>query len=438
MIITHDQFLEKECEVLKKFKEIEQSGIIVKDASELLIYYNNMYDNIISQYNKANVLVTGITGAGKSSLINAIFGKDLAKTGAGTAITKYFKKYSSNKYMINIYDSKGLEHGCSYDFIRTTRQFLNNHKMNNDKNSDDVIHIIWYVVNSATARWEEFEKKICKDLFNDIPIMFILNKTDISTKKQRYKLKKCIESMNLKNFSGIYEVVSVDYNLKYPDFCSKCRSDDIIIQIKHKTLICVNCKNKEKIKMENGRKKLVVDTCYFLPLSIKYAFTSAQIVSINLKEKESLNIIKSYWNKWETNFTVSKFIKTIGSMLAELSIVWSLKHSDHYGKFIAKNLVSDFKKKDNINIVFHTDTKRQKIHCTSLGIIWNRCLRYLTKKLFDKWANNNICNNEICQECVKEALDNLKSKKLFEIEKTLFCSTIEQYIEKEYSNYQII
>ena len=44
--------------------------------------------------NKLNLIVMGKTGAGKSTLINAILEEDLAPTGSGQAVTKVNQVYT--------------------------------------------------------------------------------------------------------------------------------------------------------------------------------------------------------------------------------------------------------------------------------------------------------------------------------------------------------
>jgi GTPase Era involved in 16S rRNA processing len=435
-----DVFFEREKIVLEDLKKEKETDII-NDASELYHHFNRLYKELMDRQNKTNVLITGVTGAGKSSLINTIFNKKLAVTGSGVPITKHFIKYSSETLTINIYDSKGLEHGNTEEFINTTQDFLDQHSIGEHGESENAIHVVWYVINSATGRWVNFEKKICETLFHDIPIIFILNKADISTQNDRNILRECVKDMKLKNNVGIYDVISTDNNINIIDivFCSCCGSDDILIRKKHFQMQCIDCDRVESLVMDNGREKLVFGTYDILPSFVKCAFSTAQTVSFDLKEKHSLIIIKEFWDKWSKVHTVNKFLKVIAKMLAKISIIWDLKHSHQYGTFIAEDLLSTFTMTDKINLLFHTDVNKQKLHCTSLGVLWSMCLHDLNKLLFKKWIKIvDHCEDRIVCGCVKTILSQLNGSNLANIEDDIrnHGNTIHSYFNYKYPEYK--
>lgn len=58
---------------------------------------------------------------------------------------------------------------------------------------DDLLTSIYrYIINSAHSRFEPFEETICRDLFNKVPLLFILNKADISSPADRARLREII------------------------------------------------------------------------------------------------------------------------------------------------------------------------------------------------------------------------------------------------------
>lgn len=72
-------------------EEVERLGqLFVDDAGALFKHFERAFGDVTKDLRKPNVLLTGITGAGKSSLINAVFGQKLAKTGTGVPITQHF------------------------------------------------------------------------------------------------------------------------------------------------------------------------------------------------------------------------------------------------------------------------------------------------------------------------------------------------------------
>jgi len=88
-----------------------------------------------------------------------------------------------------LFDAKGLEHGHHEDFIAAMRKFFEEQSR---ASPTDAIHVIWYVVNSANARFQSFEEILLRDVFREIPIVVILNKADISSPETRDQLREMI------------------------------------------------------------------------------------------------------------------------------------------------------------------------------------------------------------------------------------------------------
>lgn len=61
-----------------------------------------------------------------------------------------------------------------------------------------------YIINSAHSRFEPFEETICRQLFNKVPLLFILNKADLSSKEDRDGLREIIKDVSnlCKNTEG--------------------------------------------------------------------------------------------------------------------------------------------------------------------------------------------------------------------------------------------
>ena len=60
-----------------------------------------------------NLAVLGKTGVGKSTLVNAIFGEEVAETGIGKPVTEGSHLYLTRSGALGLYDTRGLEIGSS-------------------------------------------------------------------------------------------------------------------------------------------------------------------------------------------------------------------------------------------------------------------------------------------------------------------------------------
>lgn len=193
-----------------------------------------------------------------SSIINTVFGKEIAKEGAGRPVTQHFQRFEPEDKAIILYDSKGMEVGMKLEeFIESTLEYFTS--CNNGKRENcmkDQIDIVWYIVNSAAARFQQFEEEICKQLFNDIPIIFILNKTDISTKEQQIALREVIKEMNLSNCLGIFNSITAKY-CGTPKTCERCGSPDLIVYKRQKKCVCEECEHTFSSEISNGLNKII-------------------------------------------------------------------------------------------------------------------------------------------------------------------------------------
>ncbi len=69
-----------------------QEGAYNKETKKLDL--GKLYDNIkeTTQMPMMNILLMGATGVGKSSLINGLFGEEVAKVGVGKSLTQHLEK----------------------------------------------------------------------------------------------------------------------------------------------------------------------------------------------------------------------------------------------------------------------------------------------------------------------------------------------------------
>lgn len=71
---------------------------------------------------------------------------DLAKEGTGVPVTHHFTRYEIEGSAVVVYDSRGVEHGHSEEFIESTQEFFKEHHVGEPKFSADSIHVIWYLL----------------------------------------------------------------------------------------------------------------------------------------------------------------------------------------------------------------------------------------------------------------------------------------------------
>ncbi|WRF20511.1 50S ribosome-binding GTPase [Helicobacter pylori] len=125
------------------------------DGKEGGLNMSKMLEFIKKEKPKMNVLIMGATGVGKSSLINALFGKEIAKTGVGKPVTQHLEKYIDEKKGLILLDTQGIEDKDYENTLESIKKEMEySFKTLNEKETIDVAYLC---VKETSGRVQERE-----------------------------------------------------------------------------------------------------------------------------------------------------------------------------------------------------------------------------------------------------------------------------------------
>lgn len=102
-----------------------------------------------------NILLMGATGVGKSSLINGLFGQEIAKAGVGKPITQHLEKFIDEKKGLILWDTKGIEDKDYHDTMQSIKKEMeDSFKTLSEKEAIDVVYLC---VKETSSRIQERE-----------------------------------------------------------------------------------------------------------------------------------------------------------------------------------------------------------------------------------------------------------------------------------------
>jgi uncharacterized protein (DUF697 family)/GTPase SAR1 family protein len=174
--------------------------------------FESGYAEAAAKVGRFNLAIFGKTGVGKSTLLNAIFGEDVARTGVGRPVTQNSQLYLHRSGTLGIYDTRGVEIGVdSAGVLADLRQIVESSR---NRAEEDQIHVAWYCVRSSDSRFEDTEAAFIRELDRlGLPVMLIL--TQVGKRGDDYnpehvELGTHIQSLRLPIFkSEIYAINAV-------------------------------------------------------------------------------------------------------------------------------------------------------------------------------------------------------------------------------------
>lgn len=282
---------------------------------------------------RANILVLGKSGAGKSSLLNYIWGDVIAKTGAGRPVTERSTDdeigiYKSEPLKVDddlelvVYDSWGMEADKADEWNKIIRK--ESQARERSSNIEDWFHAVIYCVSAKGARIEDFElEKVVKPLLDEgHAVIFALTKCGVASEIERQKVRDAIEAA-CPSHGGIIEVESVPVTLRGKKFATQTDGKDALLEAAKGNFVA-NLANKLRKRylakcddeLENWKSRVLFsydDKASFLVPSAKTLSEVAE--RANKMLDESLDAV----DRWrvERDDQAAKFYQVFGSVMLQ-------------------------------------------------------------------------------------------------------------------------
>ncbi|MEU6414718.1 DUF697 domain-containing protein [Microbispora sp. NPDC046933] len=238
---------------------------LAKEAGEsIAVRVNEEFESALAGLGRFNLAIFGITGAGKSTLVNAVFGEDLAETGVGAAVTKQLTPYSRPDDILRVYDSRGFEMGESREQLLD--ELAKQVARTRAGDVDDYIHAVWYAIRAADRRLEEGQEEIIRHLAGlGLPVLLVLTQTPLVNGRPDQKTMEFARSIQGRGLplSPAGQV-----------FFTNAQADELL-------------------PMVHGLDELLPATFHVVPEAARSALVAAQRIDLSRKREKATRIVRN-------------------------------------------------------------------------------------------------------------------------------------------------
>lgn len=214
----------------------------------------------LSKMQPINIMVAGKTGSGKSTLINALFRENIAKTGVGLPITQEVQKLTKEGVPLTLFDTQGLELNAEvqHNVLSNLSALIKEEKA---KGARHQIHLTYYCLNANMSRIESYEVELIRALSEQLPVIIVLTQT-IGEETEQFE--HYLLAMDLP-VEAIVPILASDYRIQ-----------------------------KNHSLPAFGLQELIDITLEVIPSEVHKSFINAQQIDIDRKEASAKNWAKTY------------------------------------------------------------------------------------------------------------------------------------------------
>ena len=141
-----------------------------------------------------NFLVLGMTGVGKSSLLNSLLGDNRFETGTGKPVTTKGIHESEgvlDGLKVRVFDSWGLEAGATEEWMQMLEDAQKKHDIQHKV--EDWFHAVVYCVNAGGHRIQPIDRDIIRSLLQeDLYVVVALTQSDLCSEADAQKLRDAL------------------------------------------------------------------------------------------------------------------------------------------------------------------------------------------------------------------------------------------------------